>query len=159
MNLTGGKTNYYLVQVDHPQREEQSPYQAECEDIIEALELTFDEANIFKEIWRGANARKSNGKPGHTAQYGAEKILHYATRNHRRVTRKPAVAGLTSMSTDNWTEHDGSIPSWVGTAPSVEVRFRNGGIEQGLAAHYNWKHTQHSSDIVAYRFRQPSSVV
>lgn len=84
----GGRTNYYLVKVDHPQREDQAPYQAECEDIIEALELNFDEANIFKEIWRSANARKGNGKPGNTVIRGAEKILHYAGRIYRRVVRQ-----------------------------------------------------------------------
>jgi hypothetical protein len=78
--LTGGKVNYYLAQVKHPQRKQQRPYQAECEDLIEALELNPDEANIFKEIWRSANARKDNGKPGHNAKYGAEKIFHYAGR-------------------------------------------------------------------------------
>lgn len=86
--LTGGKVNYYLVEVKYPQRSEQQSYQAECEDIIEALELNPDEANIFKEIWRGANARKSNSKPGHTALYGAEKIFHYAGRILRRVARQ-----------------------------------------------------------------------
>lgn len=85
--LTGSKVNYYLVYVAHPQREEQPAYQAECEDIIEALELNPDEANIFKEIWRSANARKANGKPGHTALYGAEKIAHYAGRILRRLKR------------------------------------------------------------------------
>ncbi len=81
---SGGLNNYYLVKVDKPQRSTQAPYQAECEDIIEALELTFDEGNIFKEIWRSANARKGNGKPGNTPLRGAEKILHYAGRVHRR---------------------------------------------------------------------------
>lgn len=85
--LTGGFTNYYLVQVDHPQRPEQPAYRAECEDIMEALELNPDEANIFKEIWRSANARKGNGKPNHKALYGAEKIVHYANRILRRVKR------------------------------------------------------------------------
>lgn len=84
----GGLTNYYLVRVDHPQREEQPAYQAECEDIIEALGLNFDEGNIFKEIWRSANARKGIGKPGNTVIRGAEKILHYARRIHRRVVRE-----------------------------------------------------------------------
>ena len=88
--LTGGRVNYYLVHVAHPQREDQPAYQAECEDIIEALELNPDEANIFKEIWRSANARKANGKPGHKAVYGAEKIVHYAGRILRRLKRKDA---------------------------------------------------------------------
>ena len=84
---SGGRNNYYLVEKFPPQREDQEPYRAECEDIIEALELNFDEANIFKEIWRSANARKANGKPGHTALYGAQKIVHYAERILRRITR------------------------------------------------------------------------
>ena len=90
IKLTGGRVNYYLVHVTHPQREDQPAYQAECEDIIEALELNPDEANIFKEIWRSANARKANGKPGHSAVYGAEKIVHYAGRILRRLKRKVA---------------------------------------------------------------------
>lgn len=71
--LTGGKVNYYLVQVEAPQREEQPPYQAECEDIIQALGMTFDEGCLFKALWRNANARKNNGKPGQSAKYDAEK--------------------------------------------------------------------------------------
>lgn len=78
--LTGGKVNYYLVQVEAPQREEQPPYQAECEDIIQALDMTFDEGCLFKALWRNANARKNNGKPGQSAKYDAEKMVHYAGR-------------------------------------------------------------------------------
>lgn len=88
--LTGSRVNYYLVYVAHPQREDQSAYQAECEDIIEALELNPDEANIFKELWRSANARKHNGKPDHNPLYGAEKIVHYAGRILRRLRHKEA---------------------------------------------------------------------
>lgn len=85
--LKGGRVNYYLVRVEHPQREDQPPYTAECEDIIDGLELTPDEANIFKEIWRSANARKGNGKPDHKALYGAQKIVHYAGRILRKLSR------------------------------------------------------------------------
>lgn len=77
--LTGGKVNYYLVKVEHPQRIEQAAYQAECEDIIRALNMTFDEGCEFKAIWRTAAARLGNGKPGQAAQYDAEKRVHYAT--------------------------------------------------------------------------------
>lgn len=86
--LTGLRVNYYLADVAHPQREDQSPYRAECEDIIETLEMTFDEANIFKAIWRSAAARKGNSKPDHKALYDAEKMVHYAGRNLRRLKRK-----------------------------------------------------------------------
>lgn len=78
--LTGGRVNYYLVQVEDPQREDQAPYQAECEDIILALGLTFDEGCLFKALWRRANARKGNGKPGTKDLYDAEKMVHYAGR-------------------------------------------------------------------------------
>jgi hypothetical protein len=86
--LTGGRVNYYIALIEHPQREGQEPYQAECEDIIEALAMTPNEANIFKEIWRSANARKGNGKPGHTALYGAQKIAHYAGRILKKMERE-----------------------------------------------------------------------
>lgn len=86
--LSGGKVNYYLVWVQNPQREEQAPYQAECEDIIEALGLNFDEGNIFKEIWRTANERNGNGKPGNNAVRAAEKIKHYAERILKRAKRE-----------------------------------------------------------------------
>lgn len=73
--------NYYLANVLYPQRESQPAYIAECEDIIEALGMTFDEANIFKEIWRRSNERThGKGKAGNTPIRGAEKIVHYAGR-------------------------------------------------------------------------------
>lgn len=101
--LHGGLNNYYLASVPFPQREEQPAYVAECEDIIDALDLTPNEANIFKEIWRSANARKGNGKPGHRALYGAEKILHYAGRNLRRVKRDAEAEESTRSSFTNST--------------------------------------------------------
>ena len=84
--LTGGRVNYYLVHVKHPQREEQPPYKAECEDIIAALSMDFNEACEFKAIWRTAAARLGNGKPDHKALYDAEKRLHYAGRSVRELT-------------------------------------------------------------------------
>lgn len=82
--LSGGLNNYYLVDVSRPQREGQQPYTAECEDIIGALDLNFDEGNIFKAIWRAANARKGNGKAGHVPKYDAEKVYHSAGRILKR---------------------------------------------------------------------------
>ena len=85
--LTGGRVSYYLADVAHPQREDQPAYRAECEDIIETLEMTPDEANIFKAIWRSAAARKGYGKPDHKAVYDAEKMVHYSGRILRRLRR------------------------------------------------------------------------
>lgn len=75
--LTGGNVNYYLVSVKKPKR--LTPYEAECEDIIRVLGMTFAEGNCFKAIWRSAAARLGNGKPGADAYgiYDAEKIKHY----------------------------------------------------------------------------------
>lgn len=78
--LSGGLNNWYVVPVKNPQRKEQEPYQAECEDIIQALGMTFDEGCAFKALWRNAAARMGNGKPGNTAVYDAEKLVHYANR-------------------------------------------------------------------------------
>lgn len=74
---TGGFVSYYLADVPYPQRAVQ-PYSAECEDIIRALKMTWDEACEFKAIWRTAAARLGNRKPGHDAVYDAEKRVHYA---------------------------------------------------------------------------------
>ncbi|ABL96806.1 hypothetical protein BcepF1.075 [Burkholderia phage BcepF1] len=86
--LSGGRTNYYLIRVENPQREEQPAYTAECEDIIEALNMTFDEGCEFKALWRTAAARLGNRKQGHTALYDAQKRVHYATRSLKQEERK-----------------------------------------------------------------------
>ena len=82
----GGLVNYYIVEVKHPQRNV-SPYTAECEDLIEALELSFDEANIFKEIWRTARGRQGEGKDGNNTLRATEKMVHYANRLFKRAKR------------------------------------------------------------------------
>ena len=98
--LGGGSSDYYKVMVDNPVSEGitfdcngievsieddyafvQEPYMAECYDIIIALNLTWDEANMFKEIWRTANERNGNGKPGNTPLRGAEKVMFFASQN------------------------------------------------------------------------------
>lgn len=88
--LSGGFNNYYLVKVEDPQREEQEPYQAECEDIIRALNMTFDEGCEFKAIWRTAAARQGNGKPDHKAKYDAQKRVHYASASLRQIMQNEA---------------------------------------------------------------------
>lgn len=120
--LTGGKVNYYLVQVEAPQREEQPPYQAECEDIIQALGMTFDEGCLFKALWRNANARKNNGKPGQSAKYDAEKMVHYANR-------------ILKKESGNRTVGPGLNPNWV-----VMVTYMGGGIVTQKAKNIDWNH-------------------
>jgi hypothetical protein len=90
--LSGGRVNYYLVEVTDPQREDQAPYRAECEDIIQALGMSFDEGCAFKALWRTANARKGNGKAGNDAVRDMEKVVHYGGRLVRQLKRERDVA-------------------------------------------------------------------
>ena len=77
--LTGGSSDYYKVHVKNPTTFE-SDYYAECNDIIESLQMNFAEGNIFKAVWRMAASRLGNGKPGTSYLYDAEKIEFFAQR-------------------------------------------------------------------------------
>jgi len=78
--LTGGSSDYYKVRISKPTNASHAPYDAECNDIIEALKMTFAEGNAFKAIWRTASSRLGNGKPGNTALYDAEKVEWFGGR-------------------------------------------------------------------------------
>lgn len=75
---SGGDNDYWLLTIHNPKR--LAPYEAECEDIIEALEMTFQEGEAFKAIWRKCGERLGNGKPGDTALRNAEKVAHFGQR-------------------------------------------------------------------------------
>lgn len=77
---TGGSSSYYSVRIDVPTEVYRMPYTAECNDIIESLEMTFAEANIFKAVWRTAAARKGKRKKGNNAVYDAEKCIFFSNR-------------------------------------------------------------------------------
>lgn len=86
---TGSNVSYYLVDVPSPKR--LAPYQAECEDIIEALGLNFAEGCAFKAIWRKAAARQGRVKKGYTdGLYDAEKVEYYGGRMVAQEKRKLA---------------------------------------------------------------------
>lgn len=77
---SGGPVSYYLVNVTKP-NQGAVPYQAECGDIAEALNMTFSEGNAFKAIWRTAAARTLGKlKEGGDAKYDAEKVEFYGGR-------------------------------------------------------------------------------
>ncbi|CAM0037205.1 3'-phosphatase [Vibrio phage K122] len=77
----GGSCSYYIVGVDKPTTLN-GQYTVECNDLIEALELSYAEANIYKEIFRTANERThNNGKQGNNPKRAAEKVLFFALRN------------------------------------------------------------------------------
>lgn len=78
---TGGKTNYYEVAVLYPTRDSKLPYVAECNDIIEALGMTFAEGEAFKAIWRRAASRQRPTKEGYKdGRYDAEKVAFFGQR-------------------------------------------------------------------------------
>lgn len=82
---SGGSCDYYRVGITHPTSKDQVAYIAECNDIIESLELTYAEANIFKEIWRTA-AERTLGlkKAGNTNVRAAEKVVFFADRYYQQ---------------------------------------------------------------------------
>lgn len=142
--LSGGLNSWYVVPVKKPQRKEQEPYRAECEDIIQALGMTFDEGCAFKALWRNASARMGNGKPGNTAVYDAQKMVHYTNRILAKeklvevvepmFRHEQAEACSDSCSTssaevkDNGWIHSSkeARPSISQTYESIEVVYRNG---------------------------------
>lgn len=75
---SGGDNDYWLLPIKNPKRLD--PYTAECEDIIEALEMSFQEGEAFKAIWRKCGQRLGNGKPGNTALRDAQKVAHFGKR-------------------------------------------------------------------------------
>jgi hypothetical protein len=79
---TGGSTTYYQVDITHPINEQAQPYVAECQDIIDALGMTFNEGNAFKALWRRCAARTlGKSKRGYTdGLYDAEKVVFYGER-------------------------------------------------------------------------------
>lgn len=76
---TGGSVNYYKVHVAHPTTLPEA-YDAEANDIIESLGLTFAEGNLFKAIWRMAADRNGKKKKGNNSVYDAEKLVFFAER-------------------------------------------------------------------------------
>ena len=77
--ISGGSNDYYKTYIEFPTTLDE-PYMAECNDIIESLDMDFAEGNIFKAVWRMAAGRKGNGKPGNSYLYDAEKIEFFAKR-------------------------------------------------------------------------------
>ena len=83
---SGFSCSYYEVMVggDCLYKDDKEPYLAECGEIIEALEMEWAEANIFKSIWRIAAAKKGKKKKGNTTLRDAEKVLFAAQRLYNK---------------------------------------------------------------------------
>lgn len=103
---SGGICLYYQAEVTRPQTPNQvEPYNANCEDIIQALGLTFDEGCEFKSIWRRARARQGFVKAESSAVRDAQKAVHYAGR---------VLAFELSRAEPEIRIEWGGIPDWVG---------------------------------------------
>lgn len=75
---SGGDNDYWIAEIKHPKRLD--PYKAECEDLIEYFQMTFQEGEAFKALWRKGQMRIGNGKPGDTHLRNAEKVAHFGAR-------------------------------------------------------------------------------
>lgn len=150
--LTGGFTNYYLAKVEHPQREEQPAYQAECEDIIRALNMTFDEACEFKAIWRTASARLGNGKPGQKALYDCEKRVHYAQASLRQERIAQGVEPKGPPKKMVWEiHHSNKMPTGLNPNDWVAVELRSGEtLDAKQAREWDWKDDGMPGSIVKF---------
>lgn len=78
---TGGSVSYYRVKVEKPTSKDLPPYEAECNDIIEALQMNYAEGNAFKAIWRKCAAQLGKAKAGYKdGLYDSEKVEFFGGR-------------------------------------------------------------------------------
>ena len=80
---TGGSSDYYQVEITKTTTKGRPAYIAECNDIIEALNMNFAEGNAFKALWRRAaqrtlGLRKAGAKDD--GLYDAEKVEFFGAR-------------------------------------------------------------------------------
>lgn len=76
---TGLSVSYYSVLITNPTAGCDS-YNAECNDVIEALNMNYAEANVFKAVWRIAASRQGKKKKGNNTVYDAEKAVFFSER-------------------------------------------------------------------------------
>lgn len=155
---TGGSVSYYAVDINRPLDEKADPYKAECQDIIDALGMDFNEGCAFKAIWRRAAARNLGlRKKGYDeGLYDAQKVEFYGARMVAK-----SMPAREQVAVDGWIEHDGKgCPVAVGTR--VEVRYReprstdrNEVFETKAGDLWSWPDARPNyspdNDIVAYR--------
>jgi hypothetical protein len=70
---SGGSCSYYDVYIPEVGL-------VSCQDIIDKLDMDFNEGTAFKSVWRKAAARQGKLKEGNTALRDAEKVRHSGER-------------------------------------------------------------------------------
>ena len=165
---SGGSVRYYTCSVTHPINEQADPYDAECIDIIDALQMTPNEANAFKALWRRAAARLGKSKRGYTdGLYDAEKVEFYGKRlvELERRGKEPIRVNCSECGEPwldlhvcsipvravgpdpmpatpapwPWQEHPKGADAPVGHEVLVEVTFADGNTREGAAIDFLWK--------------------
>jgi hypothetical protein len=76
---SGLSSSYYITHIPHPVSLG-AEYSAECLDIMEVLDMTVHESNIFKAIWRKAAERQGNVKANNSAMRDCEKAFFFSNR-------------------------------------------------------------------------------
>ena len=80
---TGLSASYYTVPVLNSVHNAED-YLLECIDVLEALQLTYSEANVIKAIWRTASKRVLNvSKSGVTDIYDMEKVSFFCAKIYK----------------------------------------------------------------------------
>lgn len=79
---TGGSVSYYSVLITNPTTPGRQPYIAECNDIIEALGMSYAEGNALKALWRMCAAKNLGlAKRGYDdTLYDSEKVVFFGQR-------------------------------------------------------------------------------
>lgn len=177
---TGGSVSYYTCSVTHPINEQADPYDAECIDIIDALQMTPNEANAFKALWRRAAARLGKSKRGYTdGLYDAEKVEFYGKRlvELERRARPASERQLDEIAKGTFQFYDSELTvlgtdpgdpfgprdadgwyAWSGhdtmrPAGKVDVIDKEGECSVGPldAGALRWNHNGSAGDIVKWR--------
>lgn len=163
---TGGSVSYYSIDVNAPINEASDPYTAECQDIIEALKLDFNEGNVLKAIWRRAAARLGRSKKGYDdGLYDAEKMVFYGERlvaiEQRAISEKAPNWPLNKTATADVQDPYGPRDAegwyaWNGDetmrpAGWVQVMARDGITATLSAENFDWNVHNKYDDIVKWR--------
>lgn len=86
---SGGSSSYYTVKVNNPTTKANRPYFAECNDIIDALDMRFGQGNAFKALWRAAAAQNLGKlKAGNDVIRDYEKVIFFAQLEIDKILRE-----------------------------------------------------------------------
>ena len=80
---TGLTVSYYdvvILEPTNPEHAKETPVIVSCNDIIEALNMNYACANVFKAVWRICAAKMGKMKKGNNTKYDAEKAVFFSER-------------------------------------------------------------------------------